>query len=410
MGIIRAFTGAVSGTFADQWKEIITAGPFTEHTVVSPGMLQQSNRGRGTNFYGSDGVITNGSKIFVPEHTAAFIFSQSGIEDVITVSGGYEYQQGQESIFNGDGVGSAIFKQIGNRVGYGGQTSDQKRIAYVNLREIRDLLFGTPGPLVYNDKFYGVDLSIIANGRFSIRVVDPIEFIRNYVPPNTDYYSFDDYKSRSQILSEFLQSLMVAVNSLSSKYRISELPSRANEIESAMLADNANAGSWNKRFGFELVGIGINNIEFSPESKEFVNQYSSTVVEAAALAKKREVEGYTYQQQRGFDVAEQVAKNEGVGEFSNMGIGLGMVSGVGGMIGNTVGGIVGGAMSQATIPMGAAGAQSAANGMVSESAAQQPAMSIEEQIEAVKKLKELVDAGILSKEEFDAKKKEIMGL
>ena len=54
-------------------------------------------------------------------------------------------------------------------------------------------------------------------------------------------------------------------------------------------------------------------------------------------------EGYTYQQERGFDVAQDAAKNEGVGQFSNMGIGLGMMAGVGG----TVGGMVGGAVSDA---------------------------------------------------------------
>ena len=37
-------------------------------------------------------------------------------------------------------------------------------------------------------------------------------------------------------------------------------------------------------------------------------------------------------------------------------------------------------------------------------------MSLDEQIDALKKLKELVDAGILTQEEFDAKKKQIMGL
>ena len=37
-------------------------------------------------------------------------------------------------------------------------------------------------------------------------------------------------------------------------------------------------------------------------------------------------------------------------------------------------------------------------------------MSFDEQIETLKKLKELVDLGVLTQEEFDAKKKEIMGL
>ena len=52
--------------------------------MVVPGVYQQTNNGRGTNFKGSADVISNGSKIFVPENTAAVIFSQAGIEDVVT--------------------------------------------------------------------------------------------------------------------------------------------------------------------------------------------------------------------------------------------------------------------------------------------------------------------------------------
>ena len=92
MGLIKAFTGAISGTFADQWKDIITIGAFDEHTVVLPGTLKSVSNGKGTNIYGTDGIISNGSKIYVPENTAAFIFSQSGIDEIITETGGYEYQ------------------------------------------------------------------------------------------------------------------------------------------------------------------------------------------------------------------------------------------------------------------------------------------------------------------------------
>jgi len=38
MGIVKSLTDAVRGTLTDQWKEIITAGKFNEHTVVSPGV------------------------------------------------------------------------------------------------------------------------------------------------------------------------------------------------------------------------------------------------------------------------------------------------------------------------------------------------------------------------------------
>ena len=97
MAVIKAFAGALGGTFADLWRDIITAGPFTEHTVVVPGIPRGSNNDRGSNEYGSEGIITNGSRIYVPENTAAFIFSETGIENVITESGGYEYRNGEQS-------------------------------------------------------------------------------------------------------------------------------------------------------------------------------------------------------------------------------------------------------------------------------------------------------------------------
>ena len=106
MAVIKAFAGALGGTFADLWRDIITAGPFTEHTVVVPGIPRGSNNDRGSNEYGSEGIITNGSRIYVPENTAAFIFSETGIENVITESGGYEYRNGEQSVLAGDGIGS----------------------------------------------------------------------------------------------------------------------------------------------------------------------------------------------------------------------------------------------------------------------------------------------------------------
>ena len=60
MGILKGISDAIGGTLADQWKDIITAGTFDERTLVVPGVLQKTNNGRGTNLYGSDGIISNG--------------------------------------------------------------------------------------------------------------------------------------------------------------------------------------------------------------------------------------------------------------------------------------------------------------------------------------------------------------
>ena len=199
MAVIKAFAGALGGTFADLWRDIITAGPFTEHTVVVPGIPRGSNNDRGSNEYGSEGIITNGSRIYVPENTAAFIFSETGIENVITESGGYEYRNGEQSVLAGDGIGS-FFNQVADRFTFGGQPGRTKYVAFVNLREIRGIKFGTSAPLVYNDRFYGVDLEIRARGAMSLKVTDPVRFVRNFVPATTVSYSFDDEGPRSRLL------------------------------------------------------------------------------------------------------------------------------------------------------------------------------------------------------------------
>lgn len=71
------------------------------------------------------------------------------------------------------------------------------------------------------------------------------------------------------------------------------------------------------------------------------------VIEAEAVAKKREIEGYTYQQERGFDVAKDMANNDAVAQMNNVGIGLGMMTGIGSEMGRNVASMTSGAMNAA---------------------------------------------------------------
>ena len=53
------------------------------------------------------------------------------------------------------------------------------------------------------------------------------------------------------------------------------------------------------------------------------------VIDSQAQATKRSQEGYTYQQERSFDLAENAVGNAAVGQIANMGMGLGTALGVG---------------------------------------------------------------------------------
>ena len=56
------------------------------------------------------------------------------------------------------------------------------------------------------------------------------------------------------------------------------------------------------------------------------------------------------------------------------------------------------------------GADTATSGAGAAAPSHATSMSVAEQVETLKKLKELVDIGILSQEEFDMKKHEVLGL
>jgi len=292
-----------------------------------------------------------------------------GIEEIITEPGGYEYQNGESSVFNGDGLKKSLFDNVVNRVGFGGQSDQQKQICFVNLREIRDIRFGTRGPVMYNDLFYGTDLEVRAFGTFSIQITDAIKFVKNFLPANVTYYSFDSAQARAQIVTEFLQSFTVALNSLSTTYRISQLPSQASVLAEQVSNDEQYAGTWKDRFGFEIIKVAIANIEFSPESKELVKNFSSN---------KMNLKAFDDVSQKASNIAAQQKVASGI-EQHGLGDGAGMIFGMN--------------IAQQL-----------------DEKATKPSLSFDEQIEALTKLKSLLDADILSQEEFDRKKKEIMDL
>lgn len=376
MGLIKAFSGAITSTIADQWKDIITAGNFREGTLVGPGLLKQTNNSSFNN--ATPGVITNGSKIFVPENTAAFIFSQGGISDVITESGGYTFTNGEDSVLSGGSFTKSILNKVVKRTSYGGQTDTEFRIAFVNLREIRNIKFGTRGTLIYHDMYYEVDLSVKTFGSFSIQIVDPEKFIRNFLPANELHYSINDKEVKDQLMSEFLHSLVSAINSLSVNYRISQIPSQADKIVDHITSETSNAGSWKSRFGFSLVRVGLESVDLSEDSQKMVNEFSKTRMQWKALdGVSQQASNITAQQK----IAQGI-QNHGLGDMPGMMVGMNVVNGMG---------LGGQAQSMPQTPA-------------------QPVMSLDEQMTLLKKLKALVDEGILTEEEFNIKKKELLNL
>lgn len=249
----------------------------------------------------------------------------------------------------------------------GGETPFHCEVYFINKTEQMAIKWGTDSKVRYVEPTYGFPISIGASGEMALSVEDSRKLLVTLV-------GTENILERSQLVTFFRAFLMTRVKT----YIAQEMKSSAiNIFEIDESLEVFSKGIKSRLLGdFEEYGVTLNRFfvttivkpDGDPQYEKFkelhFRQYADiaeaklkqqtdvihaqteaqkTVIESQALAQKRATEGYTYSQERGFDVAEHAAQNEGVGEFTNMGVGLGLMTGIGG----TVGGMVGGAVNDA---------------------------------------------------------------
>ena len=127
MGLIKAVTSSVSSGFGDQFKEFIECPKVEGNVLIQRGEV---NHGDG-NKNPSEGIITKGSQIVVPDGMAMMIVDNGAIADFSAEPGIYTYEQSTEpTVFDGGffkGIKDTI-KTIGRRITYGGQPAHDQRV------------------------------------------------------------------------------------------------------------------------------------------------------------------------------------------------------------------------------------------------------------------------------------------
>lgn len=246
----------------------------------------------------------------------------------------------------------------------GDQTPFHCEVYFINKTEQMAIKWGTDSKVTYVEPTYGFPISIGASGEMSLRAEDSRKLLLKLV-------GTEDYLSQQKLTNYFRAFLMTRVKT----YIAQELKANAinifeidehltvfsENLHRLLTPDFADYGVSLERFFVTTIVKPDGDRQYEKFKELHFRQYADiaeaklrqqtavidaqteaqrTVIESQALAQKRAQEGYTYQQERGFDVAQDAAKNETAGQFSNMGIGLGMMAGVGGTVGNMVGGAV----------------------------------------------------------------------
>ena len=274
MGLIKALSGAVGGTLADQWKEFFYCDALSSDTLMIKGEKRVS--GRSSNTKGNDNIISNGSGIAVADGQCMMIVEQGKIVEVCAEPGQFTYDKSTEpSIFTGP-LGKGIldtFKTIGKRFTYGGDTGKDQRVYYFNTKELIDNKFGTPNPIPFRvvDRNIGldIDVSVRCSGVYSYKIADPLLFYTNVCGNVEKAYTRDTIDG--QLKTEFISALQPAFG------RLSELGLRPNQIvahntdlENAM--NSALSAKWGELRGLQVVSIALGSVTLPEEDAELIKK------------------------------------------------------------------------------------------------------------------------------------------
>ena len=400
MGFIKAFSGALGGTFADQWKDFY--GP-RQGVPATAGVFEAvpygTNAGRGENYKGSENIITNGSKIIVPEGTALITMQDGAITGFIAEAGGYEFKSddvNSKSMFAGDGIFASTLKESWERFKFGGQPGAQQTAFYINLKDIVGNKFGTQTPIYWQDEFLATKAGGSARGTYSLKIVDPLLFIKNFVPtqylqPGANVFDFADMDNPAgdHLFNDFLTCLTGAFKrfSLESKQAgmdtIDYIQSNLDKFALTMDEEVENTYQWASNYGIKVISVNMQA------------DYDGATLEILEEARKADQEI-------------RKAARMGQAYSNNM---AGMMAAASGQAMQSAAANENGAM------MGFMGMnmaqQNGANMMGAVSNMQQQAPQQQEQEDPYAKLtemKKLLDAGVISQEDFDAAKSKLLGI
>ena len=329
MGFIQAFKGAVGSTLGDQWRDFYGPGQDVSPTAgVFPGVPMGTNNGRGSNTRGSANIITNGSKVIVPEGTVLVTMQDGAITGLITEVGGYQYTSDDpnaKSIFSGDGPMDSLIKQSWERFKFGGIPGSQQLLFYVNTREIPNNRFGTQSEIYWDDAYLGTQVGAVTRGTYTLRIVDPVLFIKNFVPvsylvagaPEFDFADMDN-PAGEQLFNEVVGSLSAAfsnyTNDPSKGNRMARIQGDQIGFATSLSAAVESAYQWRSSRGLEIIKTAILAIEYDEGTKALLED----VKKADALAGARGNSFFQQSAARGIQAAGESGGGSGLA-FMGMG-------------------------------------------------------------------------------------------
>ena len=285
MGLIKAALGSVNQVIGDQFKEFITCPTVANDVIIQRGTVQHGDAN--TTF--TEGVISNGSGIAVPDGMAMMIVDNGKIVEFTAEPGTFTYDSSSEpSIFCG-GLGNGIvesIKTIGSRITYGGQAAKDQRVYYVNIKLIPGLTYGSQQPIMIKDPIYQ-SVRVTFNGMYAVKIADPAVLIANVIGANPkDTLTLNDVFTSegnvSMLKSQFTQNVGQAISQLMTMKNVSFVEIQNYQSDITDLMNQLLNASWRQAYGLEVGQVTI-NINATEESLKVMSEMDAEIAKTARL-------------------------------------------------------------------------------------------------------------------------------
>jgi membrane protease subunit (stomatin/prohibitin family) len=235
-------------------------------------------------------------------------------------------------------------------------------IWFYRKADMLNIRWGTRIPITYNDPIYGFPVNLRGFGNYSIRITEPKNFFVNNLGGKLDYFV-------DQLQEVFLSRITQPISNYlaNAKFSYAEIDSN---IELIAAEAKAKTIQIFEELGFKLLDFRIEGTSFDKETNERIGEISNVQADVKAA----NVAGVDFAELQKLKAMRDMAKNEGAA-----GAGMGMFAGMN--MGNTMN-------TQST---------------------SQDSQPIKIDVRAkLKELKELFEEDLISEEEFQKKKQELL--
>ena len=287
----------------------------------------------------------------------------------------------------------------------GGVSTFHCAVYFVRKADSREIRWGTATPIQVRDKVWGIYTSARARGAYRVRIEDPAVFLEKLTGGNIpfqfqeqleDYFSREFQSKIKSAISRFLNSRQEELIGIDAF--LDELSGKITPYIDETLAE----------YGLKCVTFSLAGLDIDTGKYDAIDQSQIDSIRREKLARgdkaAMDVLGGGWERQKAADILGDLARNSG---SSGIAAGAGMSMGMGMAAGNALGAMAGQLFSAAAAGSPASPAADAAPSAVPSPEKTAPAGSADP-VEALGKLKKLLDAGLIEQSEYDEKKKEIL--